>query len=338
MIVFVTAGIIPIIGMVALTLDFGMYYEVRRQLQNAADAAAHAGAQELPDLVAAGTKAQEYFDLNRPTVGTSTIAIEYPSDTRLRIVAEAEVPTIFARVFGLDFLDVAVAAAVAIDEVQVDVVVVIDRSGSMCQDSHWLMLTCPDPPSSPNYWAPFNDVQNAALAFPQYVMTHPLDRLALVTYSYDGSLDVGLTEGYPTAFPLIQTAVNALAPAGYTNIGHGIAVAHQALGPDPDRTQVIVLLTDGIPNRYPDGSGGWSTCSPSTGCSASFDYGFDEADAAAANGINIYTIGLGDSVDDDYLEEIASIGGGQYIFSPSGAELEAAFAQIARWVKLSFVE
>lgn len=56
----VTSGMVATLGIVRLTLDGGRYNETRRQLQNTVDQAAHASAQELPDTVAAETKARQY--------------------------------------------------------------------------------------------------------------------------------------------------------------------------------------------------------------------------------------------------------------------------------------
>ena len=331
----IVLALTPMVGMAALTLDLGRYYEVRRQLQNAADAAAHAGAQQLPDFVGAEHKALEYFDYNRPTIGTSSFEVEFPNDQRMRVVARVEVPMIFAQLFGVDTLGAEVVAQVATDTKKVDIVVVLDRSGSMCRDSH-PSGGCP----SGGPWDPFNAVQNAALGFPQYVLTHPEDRLALVSYATAATSDLPLIEGYANVIGPLQTQVGGLEPAGYTNFGHALSLAHSTLldgDPEPGRRQIIVLLSDGVPNVYPDGSGGWTTCGGS-GCAQSHDFGLDEADNAAADNIEIYTIGLGVGVNGGYLAEIAEIGGGSYIYSPSSAELEAAFAQVARLVKLTFIE
>ena len=46
--VFVAFGLIALVGMAALVIDGGSWYRAQRQLQTAADAAALAGAQELP--------------------------------------------------------------------------------------------------------------------------------------------------------------------------------------------------------------------------------------------------------------------------------------------------
>src|SRR5437899_7981806 len=47
--VLTAAAMVPLLGMVSLSVDVGRLMSTRRQLQNAADAAALAGAQRLPD-------------------------------------------------------------------------------------------------------------------------------------------------------------------------------------------------------------------------------------------------------------------------------------------------
>lgn len=61
-ITFLIAVLIPVLaGMVALVFDLGKSWEDKRQVQNCADSAALAGAQELPDAVQATARADEYM-------------------------------------------------------------------------------------------------------------------------------------------------------------------------------------------------------------------------------------------------------------------------------------
>jgi secreted protein with Ig-like and vWFA domain len=52
------------------------------------------------------------------------------------------------------------------------------------------------------------------------------------------------------------------------------------------------------------------------------------AQQAANRGVAVYVIGLGYGVNSDYLRAVANMGGGQYYFSASGADLELIFAEI----------
>ena len=84
--------IVGFIGMLALVVDVGSMYEARRVDQTAADAAALAGAQELPDFPAeAKNKAQAYAQ----TYGNVTLPLEkiVISDNNHKIEVNPEITT-----------------------------------------------------------------------------------------------------------------------------------------------------------------------------------------------------------------------------------------------------
>jgi Flp pilus assembly protein TadG len=99
---------VVLLGAVALTLDVGSWFRAQRATQSAADAAALAGAQALPDdLGEAGVLAEEYLEKNDG--GEPTIT--FPSGTSaIRVRVERSTPGIFAKVFGIDSVDVAAQA------------------------------------------------------------------------------------------------------------------------------------------------------------------------------------------------------------------------------------
>ncbi len=328
--VLVGAGMIVMLGMCALTIDVGRYFEMRRQLQNAADAAVHAGAQVLPDIAAAEAEAEDYFDLNAPNLGTSSISFSYPGvdNERMQINVDAEIPFIIAPIFGLHSADTHVVAMAGAQTS--DIVVVLDRSGSMCHDSHpGAGANCP------NHYGdePITATLNAALLFadefsPGYA------KLGLVTYSDTATTDLTLTTDFDGPGSDFYDEVSVILPDGNTNIGHGILRARNELGSARarlDSVKVIVLMSDGIANRR-----------YTTGQSATYAqaraYAEDQAELAAAAGYAIYTIGLGDGADHDLMEELAEIGGGQYVYAPSADEIGATFQQIANLVKVRILQ
>ena len=101
-----------------------------------------------------------------------------------------------------------------------------------------------------------------------------------------------------------------------TAIGDAIAIAVKRLKDRPVSERVLVLLTDGVPN-LPDNTTTGQT------------YAETQAQLAADDGILIYVIGLGDGVDGDFLQGIASIGGGIYLNAPEASDLQGAFQTIA---------
>ncbi len=101
-----------LMGMVAMSVDVGLILHERRSLQNAADAAALAAAQELDDSTAAAIDmAQQYavangVDLTDPEY-TFVATTPYQGDPDLiEVQVSRQKGFIFGRVLGLDFVNV----------------------------------------------------------------------------------------------------------------------------------------------------------------------------------------------------------------------------------------
>ena len=60
--------------------------------------------------------------------------------------------------------------------------------------------------------------------------------------------------------------------------------------------------------------------------------------AAAANGVIIYTIGLGSDLDATLMQDIADIGNGAYIQSPDKEDLDETFDAVASLIKVRILE
>jgi len=95
-----------LIGFAALVLDVGNWYVQKRFVQNAADAAVLAGAQDLPNTSAAQAQAQDYVTKN----GGGITNVTFPTSTKIRVTVTRNVPTYFAKVFGLSSVNVAAKA------------------------------------------------------------------------------------------------------------------------------------------------------------------------------------------------------------------------------------
>jgi hypothetical protein len=110
-----------LVGMAAAVLDVGSWYRADRKLQANADAAALAGAQELPrDTVLARNAAVAYADRNdggvKPNDVTFSTSVA-PNDT-IEVLAERPAPGFFAKLFGFSSVQVrakAVARAGVLD-------------------------------------------------------------------------------------------------------------------------------------------------------------------------------------------------------------------------------
>jgi hypothetical protein len=107
--VFVAFVLMTLVGMAALVIDGGSWYRAQRHLQTAADAAALAGAQELPTKpstatgVALESAQRNYAGIPAPTV-------TFPDTATIDVSATATAPGIFARIYGAAFDEVDISA------------------------------------------------------------------------------------------------------------------------------------------------------------------------------------------------------------------------------------
>src|SRR4051794_8957490 len=145
-----TLVLIALLGVGAFGIDVGYAYYAKRQLQSATDAAALAGAQDLPTGATAIATAQSYAAANTPA-NLSALSFTYKTSctakalaglgcnaatnpNALTVTGTASTDTWFAKIFGISHFDVAAHANACspCSSSPVDVVVVLDRTGSMC--------------------------------------------------------------------------------------------------------------------------------------------------------------------------------------------------------------
>jgi Flp pilus assembly protein TadG len=140
--------LVVLLGMAALSIDVGNAYLHKRRLQSAVDLAALAGAQRLPAQGTAQADAQSFAQQNwtghdttamSATTSVSCQVAGCPSPDALTVDATTDVPTSFAKIFGLDHITVHVKATACgpcdASPRKFDVMIVLDRSYSMCLDS-----------------------------------------------------------------------------------------------------------------------------------------------------------------------------------------------------------
>jgi Putative Flp pilus-assembly TadE/G-like len=119
-IVVMVAFVAALLGVASLAIDAGSWFHSKRQLQAAADAAALAGAQALPESSAdARALAIQYlsengvtFDPQRDTISFSK---DITTDDTISVHLEEDAPGFFSRVLGVDKVDVAANAAARSD-------------------------------------------------------------------------------------------------------------------------------------------------------------------------------------------------------------------------------
>lgn len=256
--------------------------------------------------------------------------------------ASGSVPLFFSGVHKRSSVDLNQTATAT--ETYLDIVIVLDRSGSMAFDLTDVDWSYPDGQSWViNYFVPpqegsrWDSLENAIDVFLDEMDEHEKrEHIALVTYSSDYSTysshfnqtftadavqtDVTLTQDYT----LIENAVLGLGNApmiGGTAISSGIDEAITLLNASPRALyaeKIIVLLTDGQ----------WNT-------------GYDPvlaANTAAGSNIVIHTVSFGAASSASVMQNIADATNGAAYIAPGHTELEDAFRSIARSIGLSYTE
>jgi len=198
----------------------------------------------------------------------------------------------------------------------IDIVVTLDISSSMLAED----------------FQPQNRLEVAKDKIKRFVMGRTSDRVGLVAFSGEALTQVPLTADYPVILAAVDNLQVGQLEDG-TAIGTAIATAANRLRRAAGRSRVMVLLTDGESNR--------GTIDPRTA-----------AQAAAAFGVRIYTIGVGSEglapvpvgrglfglryenrpvkIDEALLTEIATTSGGRYFRARDAAALQAIYEQIDR--------
>ena len=214
----------------------------------------------------------------------------------------------------------------------VDIVLVIDRSGSMSEL---------DSSGSTKFTAALNAIQNFADLMDTSRADGVKNRLGVVSYSSGTSIDLPLTETDAVAFPgAVSTTIanlNTTGPGGCTGIGLGIQKALEMLCPpsgncqgfsasgDNDR-KAILVLTDGIENvppcLQPAGAAGGTCGSQCFGAGLDFN---------RLEFTQLVSVGFGNtgSLNGDLLTLLSERQGGVYMQNPNapGYDLKDFFTK-----------
>jgi Ca-activated chloride channel family protein len=179
---------------------------------------------------------------------------------------------------------------------------------------------------------PQNRLEVAREKVKQFIAMRGSDRIGVVAFSGEALTQVPLT----TDYPVVMAAIDNLQPGQLedgTAIGTAIATAANRLRDAPGNSRVVVLLTDGVNNR--------GSIDPRTA-----------AQAAAAFGVKIYTIGVGTEgmapvpvgrgvfglryenrpveIDDALLTDVARRTGGRYFRARDAVALQRITEEIDR--------
>jgi hypothetical protein len=285
-IALVVVALVPLLGMVGLAIDVGYAYYSQRTLQSSADAAALAGASQLPDASGASSLAGQYGATagNKNAIASSGITgvqqtisekcvTSLPGcapDNAVVVDESGNASTFFLRLFGVNQLPIharATACGPCADR-PADIVAVFDRTGSMCET-----------------WSGANDpsctkLHNAKSGMETMLssLDPSLDRVGLVVLPPVGSgksncsasdenaynstsskwLIVPLTSNYQKNGVLdhsstLVSTIDCLQAGGTTSYANAIEDAQAELATDgrAGALRYIVFFTDGAANTGP---------------------------------------------------------------------------------------
>jgi Flp pilus assembly protein TadG len=248
-----TLLLLMIIPMMGLAIDTTLLYVVKTRLQGAVDGAALAGAKALAvgttdaeETTAATTAAETYVKLNYPsTFFFSADVVVAPSTSSnpgvvintsvahqrtVAITASVAEPTIFMQWFN--FIPTTVVATASTIRKDVNIVFVMDRSGSLS-----LTGSC----------APL--MADAQAFVGQFSSGH--DNVGLVTYAGTTYVNFAANTTFATASPNVSTMLGALATQcnGSTSTAYALWTGYQQLIAlnEPTALNVLLLFTDGNP-------------------------------------------------------------------------------------------
>ncbi|HKP30820.1 MAG TPA: TadE/TadG family type IV pilus assembly protein [Gemmatimonadales bacterium] len=371
--VFVAIGTFILLGISGLALDGGLAYLTRAKLARAVDAGSLAGARTLRQgKKNAETEAYAVAAANGVKVeGTTTLSLEFGTNAKLQqtvlMRAHRTIPLMFARVLGHTKMTIGAVAEATVPPI--DMVVVVDRSGSLEAQKAWVPL------------------QNAVKDFVR-LFDEDIDQLGLTSFQVRANDEVLLTHQFKGA---ITSGVSGMNANGDTNTGEGLRLASEQLrlpNVRPGAAKVVVFFTDGRPTAFrgtmggadrviavspsddnkirgyfdnplsipmnksptPDGCAGAATCfgtwDEASVRSQARKNGETAAEAIRTSGAFLYTIALGNpgavdpllQPDQGYLEGLANVNhktnpvqpAGRSYFAPSADQLDNVFKELAK--------
>ncbi len=199
----------------------------------------------------------------------------------------------------------------------IDIVMALDISGSMMAED----------------FKP-NRLEAAKEVAANFVRERPNDKIGLVIYAAESFTQCPLTTDHTVLQNLFRDVQPGFLQDG-TAIGMGLATAVQRIKDSEAKSKVIILLTDGVNNA--------GEIAPATA-----------AQIASTFGVRVYTIGVGTigmapyplqtvrgkqyqqmevKIDEELLQNVAEITGGQYFRATDKSSLEQIYAEIDQMEK-----
>jgi Flp pilus assembly protein TadG len=302
-------SLVALCAMVGFAIDVGRIYAARTELTRALDAGALAGVQELPNMSNARSVAQSYVAYNMPDAEDIS-ATQEGGASRLRVTATKTVDMAFLQLVGVDEVTVRQSALAGLGTVAMDVVMAIDRTGSM---GYPFDPACNS--SSNNQGCPIVEARQAANALVDVLLAGSANGNTLVgmapfnwCWGSGECTPPGWVTGLTSSASTLHNRINNLTPSSYTNVCEGLRQANTVLWgagshASPPAFKAIVLLSDGANTGSDTGTN--SSCRgnptgqtanecPGVASGASIDPKTNDlATAIKAQGVEIFVVGLG---------------------------------------------
>ena len=127
-----------LVAMAGMSIDIASAYLVKQRLSHAVDAAALAAAASASTTQDLNARVQEFFDLNYPPdkIGATYNVNVVVNGSDIRVSASAGIQTYFAKVIGIDIIDVEESTTVTREIIGLEVAMVLDVTGSMSTNNN----------------------------------------------------------------------------------------------------------------------------------------------------------------------------------------------------------
>lgn len=183
-----------LIGVVGMSLDYSQAYLVKQRLAQALDAAALAAVASSTDESDINQKVRDFLNANYPS---DEIGVVYEPTVviigdEVRVTATANYGTMFLSVFGIDNIEVDAATTVLREVQGIEVVLVMDNTGSMSTNNNIQALR--NAASNFVYIMYGIDTDDGAAADPASLdgmATRDRDYIKIGLVPYSGSVNVG---------------------------------------------------------------------------------------------------------------------------------------------------
>ena len=239
--------------------------------------------------------------------------------------ASGRVPLFLGNFLGVQTIERSASSIATLSEL--DVVIVLDKSGSMAYEADEVIDGVPDQADSNNngllddgewYFGdplpiPGNSRWESVLSetsefLSKFNSTPGAERVSIVTFSSSATTLADFTNSYTGLMNVLETE----SPSGMTAIGDGISQGTSQFLSSPNHrswaSRVMIILTDGQNNT-----------------------GIDPlvaAQSARNQGIILHTISFTSNGSTQTMQDIASIGGGTFSSALTQSQLDAAFEKI----------